>query len=248
MTPFASFGMYPFEALRPAWEQLWEAVHSRASWTPAALTWDGTVHDHWVDPACAVSHVCGWPVATRLRSTVAVVGAFTLALPEAQGHRYRSMFVASRSGALASFVTADTTLAANSDDSLSGWVSLQAATVGSGRPWPGRIHWTGAHVDSVRSVRAGEADLASIDELTWAHVRRLEPGLVDDLHIVGRGPWIPSPAIVTSTGRVDELRRAFVEAMTDPATRPARAALLLTGFVALEDAEYEAIPRELGHG
>ena len=104
------------------------------------------------------------------------------------------------------FVSPDTTVAANSDDSLSGWVSLQAATVGVGRPWPGRIHWTGAHIESVRAVRAADADLASIDELTWAHLRRLEPGLVDRLHVVGRGPWIPSPAIVTSTGRVDELR------------------------------------------
>jgi ABC-type phosphate/phosphonate transport system substrate-binding protein len=241
---FASFGMYPFERLRPAWEQLWSAVHARAPWTPAALTWDGTVHDHWADPACVVSHVCGWPLAMRLRDAVAVVGAFTLALPEAEGHRYRSVIVASRSGELAAFVTTAASVAANSDDSLSGWISLQAATVGVGRSWPGRIHWTGAHIESVRAVRAGEADLASIDELTWAHLRRLEPGLVDGLHVVGRGPLIPSPAIVTSTAHVDELRRAFAGAMEDPATRSARTVLLLAGFVPLDHSEYEAVLRD----
>jgi ABC-type phosphate/phosphonate transport system substrate-binding protein len=238
VNPFASFGMYPFEPLRPAWEQLWAAVHARAPWTPAGLTWDGTVQEHWADQDCVVAHACGWPVATTLRSTVAVVGAFTLALPEAEGHRYRSVFVASHPGPLASFVSPTTALAANSDDSLSGWVSLQAATVGTGQPWPGPIRWTGAHVDSVRAVGEGAADLASIDELTWAHLRRLYPDLTDGLHVVGRGPLIPSPAVVTSTGRVDDLRRAFADAMTDPATRSARAALLLAGFVPLDEIEY----------
>jgi ABC-type phosphate/phosphonate transport system substrate-binding protein len=244
MNPFASFGMYPFEPLRPAWDQLWNAVHTQAPWTPAELTWDGTVQEHWADPDCVVAHACGWPLATTLHGTFAVIGAFTLALPGAVGHRYRSVFVAARHDPLAAFVTSETTLAANSDDSLSGWVSLQAATVGSGQPWPGPLRWTGAHVDSVRAVHDGAADLASIDELTWAHVCRLYPALVAGLHVVGRGPLIPSPAVVTSTGRVDELRWAFAGVMADPATRSARAELLLAGFVALDNAEYERLVDE----
>ena len=245
MNPFASFGMYPFEPLRPAWDQLWKAVHTRAPWTPAGLTWDGTVQEHCADPDCVVAHACGWPIATTLHGIFAVVGAFTLALPDAVGHRYRSVFVAARGDPLGEFVTTETTLAANSDDSLSGWVSLRAATVGTGQPWPGSIRWTGAHVDSIRAVHDGAADLASIDELTWVHVRRLYPELAAGLHVVGRGPLIPSPAVVTSTGRVDELRRAFAGAMADPATRSARATLLLAGFVALEGAEYGRLVLEL---
>jgi ABC-type phosphate/phosphonate transport system substrate-binding protein len=242
---YASLGMYPFGPLRPAWEALWAAVQARAPWAPPALMWGGAVQDHWVDPECMVSQACGWPVATTLRSTVAVAGAFALALPEADGHRYRSVFVAHESRSLASLVGPHTTVAANSEDSLSGWVSLQSATIGVGRPWPGQIHWTGAHLESARSVRAGTADLASIDELTWAHLRRLEPNLVDSLHVVGRGPWIPSPAIVTRDDRLDELRLAFSEAMADPATRAARATLLLAGFVELDDDEYRRLPGEL---
>jgi ABC-type phosphate/phosphonate transport system substrate-binding protein len=245
MPDYACFGMYPFTPLRPAWEQLWAAVHARASWTPADLAWDGTVQEHWFSRECTVAHACGWPVATTLHATFAVVGAFTLALPEAIGHRYRSVFVATNPGSLDSFVTPATMLAANSDDSLSGWISLQAATVGTGQPWPGQLRWTGGHLDSVRAVRDGAADLASIDELTWAHIRRLYPDLVTGLHVVGRGPLIPSPAVVTSTGRVDDLRQAFAGAMADPATRPARAALLLAGFVALDDSEYGRLLHEL---
>jgi ABC-type phosphate/phosphonate transport system substrate-binding protein len=242
---YASLAMYPFAPLRPAWEELWAAVQARAPWAPAELRWAGLVQDHWTDADCVVSHACGWPVATSLRAAVSVVGAFALALPEADGHRYRSVFVGRRPGPLDSFVAPQTTVAANSEDSVSGWVSLQAATVGLGQPWPGPVVWTGAHVESACALRAGEADLASIDELTWAHLRRLRPDLVDGLHVVGRGPWVPSPAIVTPTGRVDELRRAFTEAMADPSTRAARATLLLAGFVALDDDEYRRLPDEL---
>ncbi len=242
---YASLGMYPFRPLRPAWEALWAAVRPRLPWAPPALRWDGAVQSHWVDPECMVSQACGWPIATTLRTTVAVAGAFALALPEADDHRYRSVFVAHDPRPLASFVGPQTTVAANSEDSLSGWVSLQAATVGVGRPWPGPIHWTGAHRESARSVLAGTAHLASIDELTWAHLRRLEPDLVDGLHVVGRGPWTPSPAIVTRDDRVDELRLAFAEAMADPATRAARSTLLLAGFVELDDDEYRRLPEQL---
>jgi ABC-type phosphate/phosphonate transport system substrate-binding protein len=245
VTGYASLGMYPFGPLRPAWETLWAAVRARVPWAPLELTWNRAVQDHWVDPACTVSQACGWPVATTLRETVTVAGAFALALPEADGHRYRSVFVANRARPLASFVGSDTTVAANSEDSLSGWVSLQAATVGVGHPWPGPIRWTGAHVKSARSVLSGQADIASIDELTWAHLRRLEPDLVDGLHVVGRGPWIPSPAIVTRDDRVDELREGFAEAMADAATRTARATLLLAGFVAVDDDEYRRLPADL---
>src|SRR5262245_20936065 len=245
MSGYACFGMYPFEPLRPAWAQLWAAVRARAPWAPADLNWNGAVQDHWVDPNCVVAHACGWPVATTLSPTVVVAGAFTLALPEADGHRYRSVLVANRSGPLQSFVTPATTVAVNSDDSLSGWVSLRAATVGTDQPWPGPIRWTGGHLNSVRAVRDGAAELASIDELTWAHIRRQFPDLTDGLHVVGRGPWIPSPPVVTTSGRVEELRQAFSAAMTDPATRAARAELLLAGFVALESAEYDRLPQEL---
>jgi ABC-type phosphate/phosphonate transport system substrate-binding protein len=239
--------MYPFEPLRPAWERLWAAVHSRVPWTPASLTWDGDVQEHWADPTCVVAHACGWPVATTLRRSQSIVGAFTLAIPEADGHRFRSVFVAPRTDDLAAFGAAAMTVAANSDDSLSGWISLRAATVGFGA-WSARIHWTGAHIDSVRAVQNGEADLASIDELTWAHLWRLYPHLAYGLHVVGRGPWIPSPAIVTSTqrdGGVDDLRAAFAATMSDPETREARAELLLAGFVPLDDVDYASV-LELG--
>ncbi len=113
---YASLAMYPFEALRPAWERLWAGVADRVPWAPRSLRWSNSVQEHWADPSCTVAHACGWPIATGLHDR-AVVGAFALRLADADGHRYRSVLVSRGDGRR---------LAVNSDDSLSGWISARA--------------------------------------------------------------------------------------------------------------------------
>jgi len=237
--------MYPFEWLRPAWEHLWSTVHEQAPWTPASLRWDGDVHDHWVDPDCRVAHACGWPVATTLRGDVEVVGAFALALDDADGHRYRSVVLANRPVALRDVAVTGTIAAANAPDSLSGWVSLLAATVGPGATWPGPVRWTGGHVESLRALQHGRAEVASVDELSLAYVRRHDPDLAAGLHEIGRGPWVPSLPVVVRAGTpvrlVDELRNAIVESLRRPALAEARDDLFLDGFVALDDSAYRPL-------
>lgn len=237
--------MYPFPQLRSAWERLWSAVHARAPWTPLSLRWDGDVHDHWADPSCSVAQACGWPVATTLRDHLDVVGAFELTLGHADGHRYRSVILTNRPGGLTDLVTAGTTVAASGPDSLSGWVSLLAATVGAGATWPGPVRWTGGHVASMRAVQDGLADVTSVDALSLAYVRRDQPDLAAGLHEIGRGPLVPSLPVVVRAGtsaiQVADLRNAFVDALDDPALGSERAELLIDGFIALDGIAYDHV-------
>jgi ABC-type phosphate/phosphonate transport system substrate-binding protein len=239
--------MYPFEPLRPAWEELWAAVHERLPWTPATLVWTADVRSCWIDPACTVSHACGWPVATELGGVVRVVGAFTFALAGTDGHRYRSVIVAGDARPLVDRSLEQTVAAVNSDDSLSGSVSLGVAATGDARGWPGPVRWTGSHLASVRAVQEGEADIACIDALTWHHVGRCFPELAGGLTGIGHGPWVPSPPIVTPVAtapdRVVALREAFASAMADPVTAEARRTLALDSLVALDEREYEPLLR-----
>ncbi|MEZ5407490.1 MAG: PhnD/SsuA/transferrin family substrate-binding protein [Acidimicrobiales bacterium] len=244
--PYASFGMYPFPHLVPAWERLWAVVRQETSWAPDRLRWEGEVQDHWRDPACAAAHACGWPVAAELGELVDVVGAFTLALPDADGHRYRSVLLAADPGAMARATAPDPdtelVLAANSADSLSGWISLLAAL--GLASWPGAVRWTGAHVLSLAALRGGEAHLACIDSLTLAHLRAADPAVDAGLHVVGTGPWIPNPAVVVRRGMPAATRRALAAALRtavgDPAVgRP----LCYDGFVELSAADYEPTTR-----
>lgn len=250
MTAFATLSMYPMEPLRPAWARLWDAVHERTGWTPDVLTWVDDVQSSWVNPDCVVAHACGWPVATTLADVVDVVGAFAFGVPFAEGPRYRTSLMSLRPDALDSFDTAHTVAAANTECSLSGWISLRAGVVG-GRAWPGPVLWTGGHAASLAALQDGRADIASIDPLTLAFVERHLPELLVGLHEVGRGPLVPSTPIVVPRGtapeRIAELRDALVAAVADPAVK-ATDDLFIKEFVPLDRDVYDALVELVPNG
>jgi ABC-type phosphate/phosphonate transport system substrate-binding protein len=238
--------MYPFAPRRAAYEALWAGVHARAPWTPARLTWPDDpdavdVQTTWTDASYVVGLACGWPMATTLAPHVQAIGAFRYAIPEAIGHRYRTTIVATRPGTLANFAGASA--AANSADSLSGWISLNVALHGLGCGLTHPVTFTGAHVNSLRLLREGGAEVASIDSVSLAHLRRIDAELVAGLHVVGHGPLVPSGPVITplttTPDEVDELQSAFEGALADPALRSAREELLIAGFTRLTTADYD---------
>jgi ABC-type phosphate/phosphonate transport system substrate-binding protein len=245
--PHVELGMYPFASVAWAWDELWAAVHRRAPWTPSELTRSGDVHARWYDPECVVTHVCGWPFISLHHTDMQLIGAMSLDLVEAEGvgpGHYRSVIVSRHDATIDELLASGPHAVANSADSLSGWLSLLAATVGPGNPWPSAVTFTSAHLDSVRAVSKGEADLASIDAWSLALVEAEEPGLLDGIHRIGLGPRIPTPAITirrtVDPAAADELRDAFEDALASDGTTAARSALRITGFAALTLDDYLA--------
>ncbi|MGD9997442.1 MAG: phosphate/phosphite/phosphonate ABC transporter substrate-binding protein [Ilumatobacteraceae bacterium] len=236
----ANLGMYPFADIRWAQDRFYEALRERLAWLPEALDHAADVYATWTRPDLALGQACGWPVATTLRDRVRVLGTLTVACPEADGHLYRSVIVSRRPAGLADL--AGSTAAVNSFDSLSGWISLIAAVHGGGGTWRGPTVHTGAHVESLRALQAGRADVAAIDSVTLWHVQRSMPELVDGLEVAGLGPLIPCLALVTSAGTsehtVVELREALLDTVLDPLVEPAARAMCVNGFVPLETEDY----------
>lgn len=227
-------GMYPFDSVAWAWDEIWRAVHARAQWTPAELTRSGDVHARWYDTDCIVTHVCGWPFAALHRNDMELLGSFDLAIPEADGRgHYRSVLLSRRDTGLDQLIGPDTHVVANSADSLSGWISLLVATVGPRAEWPGAVTFTSSHRDSLIALTKGAADLACIDSWTLGFVADEEPALVNGLFRVGAGPRIPTPAVTArrtiGEERLAELAEAFDDALADPATEAARRALRIAG-------------------
>lgn len=231
----AELGMYPFPSVRWAWDELWSAVHARAPWTPPHLAHSGDVHARWADPSCIVNQVCGYPLARDHAERHLVVGSFSLTIPEAVGHRYRSVLLARRPGPLDDLVGITTRAVANSADSLSGWISFLHAAVGPDAAWPGEVTFTSAHVESIRTLAAGRADLACIDSWTLSFVEAEQPDLLAGLHRVGLGPLVPSPAVTLHAAlgeaRRQELAAAFEDAIASPELAHAVRALHVDGFV-----------------
>lgn len=232
----ASLAMYPFESLRPAADDLWQAVRSSMPDLPPLAAWPGDPHADWVDPDLVVSQACGWPLVTWLAGIVRPVGTFRFRTPTWSGDHYRSVVI----GREPVSPDADAVAAVNSLDSLSGWVSLVdwATAPGGERRWPGRTLLTGSHQASVLAVRGGEADVASIDAVTAVHLERA--GLLDGLVVIGAGPLVPCLPLVCRADRDDAWVGRLRAALTGAAERtsPANAALMITGFSPLDAQAY----------
>jgi ABC-type phosphate/phosphonate transport system substrate-binding protein len=243
--PIAELGMYPFASVRWAWDALWDALRERVDWLPPKLAHSGDVHARWADPDCVVNHVCGWPLARSHADDQRVLGAFSITIPEADGCRYRSTLVSPHDVALTDLIAAGVRVVANSPDSLSGWISLLNATVGVVDAFPCDVTFTSAHVESLRALASGDADLACIDSWSLALIERERPELVAELHRVGLGPWIPTPGItVRDTVPVEDGERladALVEVLAAEASEPLREALLIDGFVRLTIDDYRPV-------
>ena len=235
----ASLAMYPFPHLHEAYGSLWEAVVRRlGSGWPAQLTWADDVAGLWVSPDMLVAQTCGWPLVTALAGRVRVVGAFAYDVDGAQGPHYRSAIVATRPGTVADFVGA--VVAVNNPDSLSGWVSLRCAV-----PEHGPVVWSGAHRQSLVALQERRAELAAIDAVSFAHIAHSAPQLTEGLHLVGRGPLVPSLPLIAPLDLVDAdlraLREALADALDDPQLTDVRRHLRIVGFEPLDFADYAPI-------
>jgi ABC-type phosphate/phosphonate transport system substrate-binding protein len=235
----ASLAMYPFVAIRPDHERLWDAVRERLSFEAPDLDWTIEHGEACRRDDLLIGQTCGWPLITDLASSVRVVGTFDCDVNGASGGTYYSLLVSRDTAPLIEILhRSGLTVAANSADSLSGWVSLYSVAAGHGVRLDA-VEWTGSHASSVEAVRLGRADLAAIDSVSWTHID------TTGLSVVGRGPRMPCLPLVTSLGStetvVGELRSGFAAAVRDPSMATTCASLRIRGFLDRELADYQYV-------
>lgn len=234
--------MYPFAHLRTAYDTFWSVLRSHLPASveaPDSLAWDVDLDTALSSTALAIGQTCAWPLVTR-QPHLTAIGSFDVVAPFAADGRYRSVLVASKPLGIAHWkADPGTVVARNGADSLSGWISLQWAWGGV----PERVVTTGGHVASMRAVATGEAQVASIDALSFEFMAESEPATVGHLNIIGHGPLVPSLPMVTqhSVAHVDEFRVAIVATLADARAADACAQLRIRGFVPFDDAEYQTV-------
>jgi ABC-type phosphate/phosphonate transport system substrate-binding protein len=231
--------MYPFATLRPAYDRFWQGVRARVSFAAPELDWDLPAAEACGRRDLLLGQTCGWPLVTSLAGLVRVVGTFDCAVDGAVDGTYRSVLISGGPGSLDDVVRRQGVIvAANSPDSLSGWISLGAVAADAGVSFD-HVLWTGAHVASVQAVAERRADLASIDAVTWSHLD--EPRVT----VVGHGMRVPCLPLVTAASTppaiIDELRVALAQTVDDPALGDTCAALRIRSFVARDFSDYEPL-------
>lgn len=241
----ASLPMYSFtpQYVEAFWQKVRAALSSRP--LPETLSWPDPLLPHWQHTALLLSQTCGYPLMTLLPE-VQVVGAFHYSAPGCEGPNYRSWIAVreQESGqTLADFQ--GRRLVFNSQDSYSGYHSLMNIT--GGPAFFCSAVASGGHRRSLQLLRSSRADIAAIDCISWALLKRDFPEEVNGLKIIGQTASVPGLPLITAAAtppeQLQDLREALTQVVRDPANRTLLAALLIADFEPLPRSAWQQLFR-----
>ena len=250
MRRVAALPMYGAD--RPALAAWWQALGGAlrdegVARVPAALDWPDGLAAHWRDPRLLLSQTCGYPLVTGLEASVQIVGAFRYTAPGCTGTAYRSELMVrdGEEGPLEAF--RGRVAAINSLDSHSGCNALRgvvAPLAVDGRFF-GAWRVSGSHRESLAMLQHGTADIAAIDCISLAMLRRCEPERVAGLRAVASTPPAPGLPLVTAASTPDAdleaLRRALASVCADPALAVLRQRLFIGGFEVVPASTWQVV-------
>jgi ABC-type phosphate/phosphonate transport system substrate-binding protein len=250
--PVAILPMYDFPWTAAANDALWAAISARLNEagvpSPMKLTRGGDLAALWRHPRLVFGQTCGYPYVAGLKDAVTLIATPEYGFPGCEGGSHRSFIIRRLDDPrreLGEFRGA--TAALNAHDSNSGMNLFRAtiAPIASGAPFFRAIVITGSHEASIEAVAGLKADLASIDCVSFALLRRGRPELVERVAIVAKSPLSPGLPFIASArlGRsaIDAVRAALFGALADPDLAEARAALGLEGAQVAAQADYDRV-------
>lgn len=247
--------MYDFEDLRAAHDQLWAAIAARlrtriSGFIPDRLARPAALLPAWRDPGLLLGQTCGYPLVTALKQTVRLVLTPSYAAPGCEGAWHRSAIIVHADDSVSDLEgLRGRRCALNGWDSNTGMNLLRAivAPIAQNERFFGQIIVSGSHHRSIGLVAAGDADVASIDCVSLAHVSRIDPALVARTRILDWTAPSPGLPMITSARNDDamvaELRAAVIDVFDDPALADVRSTLLLAGYEILAHETYGEISR-----
>jgi len=249
----ASLPMYDLPEVRDAIDAWWRGIATalRAEGVadvPESLARDSGAGEHWRSPELLLSQCCGYPLTHDLREWLEPVATLCYRVPGCEGPHYASAIVvgaechASSLGELRGGVAAF-----SARHSHSGYNVFRAAVapLAGGRPFFARAVQSGSHLESIALVARAEADVATVDCVTYALLERYRPQALAGVRTMGFTERAPGLPYVTRAGAGPELRqalaRALERAVADPSLAEARSALFIDDVAFLGWADYARI-------
>jgi ABC-type phosphate/phosphonate transport system substrate-binding protein len=251
---FASLGMYDLPELKADTDAWWRGLgrHFAAQGLrdlPDALTREGDPVERLKAPGLIFAQTCGFPLTHKLKDHVQVLATPRYAVPGCAGASYVSWVVVRQDDpAKTPADLRGARVAFNDDGSQSGYNTLRAliAPIAQGQAFFAAAIESGAHRNSLALVKAGKADVATLDCVTFALIARAAPKEVEGIRVLrasATAPGLPYvTAAATSPADVQRLQAGIAAAFADPALRATRAALRLDGCEILPRSAYDVIP------
>jgi ABC-type phosphate/phosphonate transport system substrate-binding protein len=245
--------MYDFPEIRAATDAFWQLLRDclrqdAMADVPERLTRPEMLEPFWSDPDLLIGQTCGYPLTHGLCGQAQLVATPGYTAAGCVGAFHGSAILVRADSSIRTLLDAKGHVAAiNGYDSNTGMNLFRVALARAGAR--GRffetVIVTGAHRASVKAVLEGEADIAAIDCVTLAHLKRIMPGLQGAVRTVAMTPMTPSLPLITGAnsgaGTISALNAALW-AIAAPAFRPACLdTLMISGFETLDRSAYDVV-------
>ena len=199
--------MYDLPEISWALDQFW------SNWTrrlraagvpdlPAKLTHGRHFSELMDDPNLLVSQCCGYDILHRYRETLMPIATPEYTAPGCIGGNYCSVVVVSDNSRFDDVRQMhDTVAAINGPESHSGMSALRQLVADhhvDGKFFSDVIV-TGSHLASLALIRRGDAEVAAIDTVTLALIRRHRPQALAGIRELGTTYCAPAPPFVVSS-------------------------------------------------
>ncbi len=211
MALIASLPWYPFKVLEGHYRTFWRYIAAELKRqgidAPDTLYPAEHYRTHWRSSDLLLSQCCGYHIATKVPDLeVVAVPRFDLRDGVAPG-KYRSVIITRIDdpgdriedfrGRVAVY---------NDDQSYSGHTALLDAIPESdrGQAFFSRAKSKGSHVDSVKTIVEGDAQVAAIDEVSYEIMKREVPHLIEKTKIIVTTEQAQAPPYVTHHSRPEE--------------------------------------------
>jgi ABC-type phosphate/phosphonate transport system substrate-binding protein len=236
----ATLPMYDWPEVRTATDAWWKGL-SRHFGTDVPLYRANDYTAAWRRDDLLFSQTCGYPFTHALAGKVQLVATPHYAADGCEGPLYQSIVFAREKAEPESF--RGSRAAVNTPDSMSGMLAMKlvfAPYALQGRFF-GKVIESGGHVNSMRAVRDGEADVCAVDAVCVALARRYRPDDLAGLVEIARSPLVPGLPYISTCGDVARLRAGLAMAFADPDLSEVRDHLFLSGFSVLDIQDYARI-------
>lgn len=167
-------------------------------------------------PELVLTQTCGYPLLTQLQGQVQVVGRPRYEWPDSSGGAHCSVIVSRESDSrleLADFKGCRGVINDRHSNSGMNLLRHRLTPLQQDGRFFASVATSGAHQQSLRWVREGWADLASIDSVTFAYLARYAPAEVAGLRIVARTAQSPNLPYITAlsagTAGAERIREAM---------------------------------------
>jgi ABC-type phosphate/phosphonate transport system substrate-binding protein len=250
--PIAALPMYDFPWIAAANDALWAAISARLAeagvQAPISLTRGSDLAAQWLDRSLIFGQTCGYPYMSSLRDKVTLIATPEYSFPGCAGAWHRSFIIRRASDprwSLSEFRGGTAALNAHNSNTGMNLFRAAIAPIAGGAPFFSSVGVTGSHEASVEAVVEGRADVAAIDCVSFALLKRGRPELVEHVAVVAetplsRGlPFIASSSLGRST--IDAVRKALLGALAHPELAEARETLGLKGARAARPADYDRV-------